>query len=116
MRFEVLEGDACRWRAVFKDEQESPLVPNTVHWRLDCASTRQTVRDWTVVGAQATYDDFGQLEEAYAVIEIPAGDNAIRSSCNTREVKRLLVATNRGTDYERKEQVTYEVVNLQGAP
>ena len=111
---EVLEGDGYRWRAVFKDEEETPVVPNTVHWRLDCATTGQTVRDWTSVAAQFTTDDFGVTTEAYAVIDVPAGDNAIQSGCNSRELKRLLVATNKDTDNERKGQVSYYVLNLQG--
>lgn len=114
MYFEELERNAGRWRAVFKDDDESPLVPNTVHWRLDCSTTNQVVRDWTAVAPQYTFDDYGQVTVSYAIINIPSAANAILDSCNPRELKRLIVCTNKDTDGERKDVVSYYVNNLQG--
>ena len=114
MIFEINERDACRWRAVLKDDDESPVVPGTGHWRLDCATTGQSVRDWTAVAIQTEVDDFGALTAAYATIDIPASANAIIDRCNPRETKRLLFAADLGTEYEQKQQKTYDVVNLQG--
>jgi hypothetical protein len=63
---------------------------------------------------QTEYDEWGTLTVAYSIVRVPAPLNAMQDSCNTRELKRLLVITDLGTDYERKQQVSYYVENLQG--
>lgn len=111
---EVNERDTVKYRAVFKDADEAPIVPGTAHWRLDCATTGVTLTDWTAVAVLTEVDDFGALTMAYATVDVPAELNVMQDACNRRELKRLLVAADVNTSYEQKQQASYYVNNLLG--
>ena len=99
--------------AEFFDANGSYTLPMSVHYRVDCASTRKALLDWTQANAVTTVDLSGQPVYS-ATIEIPGYVNAIQSNRNRQEVKTVLIVANKDQDAEFSQEYQYTVKNLQG--
>ena len=108
------ERSGAEFSARFTANNEQPVVPTTVHWRLDCKTTRQNVVDWTEVATTQELNDQSQVVAVTAVIEVPGSANVIQNPRNNRELKVLLVAADKDTDREYSEEHQYYVRNLEG--
>ena len=101
--------------ALFFDNQNNPAVPSTVHWRLDCATTKkELVDDWIQVPVVIDSDEAGNVLSVTATITIPGHLNSIQWDRNRRETKTLLVVSNKDLDSEYSQDYSYVVNNLQG--
>ena len=107
------ERTGVELNAHFSDALNSPTVPSTVHWRLDCEATGTVLRDWTEVTPVTVQDETG-LVDVYATVEVPASLNAIQRSGSARELKTLLISAAKDGDGEYNETYQYYVKNLRG--
>jgi hypothetical protein len=91
-------------RVTFKDEDGRPYVPTTIHYRIDCDTTKQQVlgvTEFTPVGSSVT-------------IPVTPSQNAIIKDANKRELKTMKVFADYGTDDQVTEVVQWYVRNLSG--
>lgn len=107
----VNENSALFLTFSFADENDVPIVPNSIDWRIDDVTDKHNpieITAWTPVGVPATSVD----------IQVPASSNAI-STANTNKVFELRVVRVRmddGQSTEAHNQKFYRVKNLVGAP
>ncbi|HEX7114975.1 MAG TPA: hypothetical protein VF193_07570 [Steroidobacter sp.] len=100
----VQEGSAFTATAYFRDRATSAAsAPSTVKYRIDNLTTGDVEQDWTSVSAGASVS-----------ISVTATHNAIRSPCNTVELKQLTVAANPDTETQVRQSIVYEVANIRG--
>lgn len=112
--FEVKERAGIQDTSYFtRASTNQPLVPITVHWRLDCETTKQQLQDWTQVNPVSVFGPSG-LKSAYVEIDIDGALNAIQNNRNSRELKKLWVACNKDLPNEFNDYTTYWVVNGRG--
>jgi hypothetical protein len=97
----------------FADSFNQPTVPVSVHWRLDCETTGNVLRDWTEITPTVETDESG-LSKVYATIDIPGSLNAIQSNRNYREKKTLWVVAGKDTEREYSETYEYWIMNRRG--
>jgi hypothetical protein len=97
----------------YAQDQRTPAVPSTIHYRLDCDSTNQTLVDWTEL-VPTLIADAVRLLEVYVEIDIPGSLNAIQKDRNSRELKKVLVVSNKDTASEFSEEYEYYVRNVRG--
>jgi hypothetical protein len=81
----VGEGSTFALSVTFLDALSVQAVPTSIHYRIDCATNAQTVRDWTEVSPATT-----------VAIPVSASDNAIIEDGNRKEAKELRVVVDRG--------------------
>ena len=79
------------------------LAPSTVHYRIDCLTTRTQIVDWTSGSAGASL-----------AITITATHNQILSEPSRLETKQLTVQADQGLSTQVNGVVTWKVRNLQG--
>lgn len=99
--------------AEFFDANGAATPPNTVHWRLDCDTTRRVLQGDTAEDAVFSVNTDG-VDSWTARIEIPGALNAIQSQRNATELKKLLVIANKDTATEYSQEFSYYVKNLRG--
>jgi hypothetical protein len=109
----VNERNGREFRVEFYDHDHIPTLPGSVHWRLDCATSKREVSALASVTPLTETSTDGTVVY-YAVIDIPASSNVIQQTRNSREIKKLLVIADKDTDREYSEEYEYVVVNLQG--
>ena len=109
-----LEHSGIELEVRFFDEADAPTLPGNVYWRLDCAATGENLQDWTQVYPETHLDDFGNITEIVATIEVASSLNAIQDRANTREEKRLLVAAGKDEPREFSAEFPYQVMRVQG--
>jgi hypothetical protein len=97
----------------YEQDQRTPAVPNSIHYRIDCETTNQTLLDWTEL-SPSTIADAVKLLEVYVEIDIPGSLNAIQKDRNSRELKKVLVVSNKDTASEYSEEYEYYVRNVRG--
>lgn len=115
MKDVVRERNAKRLRVRLYDQiTRQPVLPSTLEWRVDCATTGEAIKDWTQAYIQPIVNELGELVEYRSDIPIPASVNAIQNSANRKELKRALVVADRGLETEWSEEHEYYVLNLQG--
>lgn len=107
------EKSGVEFTAHFSDTLNTPTIPSTVHWRLDCETNGTVIRDWTEVTPTVVTDESG-ITDVTADIAVPGSLNAIQSSKNARELKTLLVVAAKDTDSEFSQTYQYYVKNLRG--
>lgn len=78
-------------------------TPTTLHYRVDCRTTKRQVVDWTSVTA----------DDTTTVHVLPAW-NAIINPANLTEQKTLTVKVNDGLSTQVLKPYTWEVKNIQG--
>lgn len=69
---------------VFTDKAGDPATPTAVNYRVDCLTNGREVRDWTTWS--------GTLDDTIE-IELTPQDNAILSSANETETRRVQVVS-----------------------
>jgi hypothetical protein len=109
----VNERNGREFRVEFYDQDHIPTLPESVHWRLDCATSKREVGGITSVTPVTEVSTDGTTVY-YAVIDVPASYNVIQQGRNSREIKKLLVIADKDTDREFSQEYEYVVVNLQG--
>lgn len=100
---EYNEGQSFTATFKFFDSDWTPSSPTTLRYRIDCLTTKTTVRDWTTGTPGASVD-----------IEVSPDDNEIQNTLNRRERKQMVVQTNYGTSTQGVETKDWDVLNLQG--
>lgn len=89
---------------VFKDEDDAPLIPSTVDWRLDDKTNNEEIQPWTSLPAPASTMTFSV-----------AGDkNVINDETNVKEMHVFGIRVDEGLPGEAYSELLYNVVNLIG--
>lgn len=78
-------------------------TPTTVHYRVDCLSTRQNLKPWTSVSAASSVS-----------ISIGSAENEIQDATKTRERRQLIVKADDGLSTQAIGHVEWTVENLHG--
>ena len=78
-------------------------TPTTVHYRVDCLSTRTQIKDWTSVSAASSVS-----------IAIGSAENTIQDSTKARERRQLIVKADDGLSTQAIGHVEWLVDNLYG--
>jgi hypothetical protein len=99
--------------ADFSDATGTPTLPTTVHYRVDCETTKRPLLDWTPITVQSETTTAGEVRY-FVEIDIPGSVNAIQSNRNRREVKTVLIVANKDLDSEYSQEYQYIVKNVQG--
>lgn len=107
------ERSYARFTARFYDDGV-PLMPTTVHWRLDCETTGNAVQDWVAVTPAEEVDELGVVVAVKAVVEVGAALNVMQSDRNRRERKHLLIVANKDQANEFSQVYEYEILNTMG--
>ena len=90
----------------------APAVPQTAYWRLDCATTGQSLREWTAVTPVVVMDETGtSVAKCYVRIDVPSELNVIQNARNSREDKVLMVAADKDAPREKNDQLVYSIKN-----
>jgi hypothetical protein len=96
------ERSGVELTAEITDVNGAPALPGTVHWRLTCETTGTTLQDWTevtpVLGTTVT-----------AEIDVPGTLTAIQDRCNERELKAVLVVSDKDAANEYSEEFKFYV-------
>lgn len=79
-------------------------TPTTIHYRLDCLTTQQQIKDWTTVSSPSTSN----------TVVISSSDNQILDDSNRLEAKQLTVRTDSGLATQVIQPVQWKVRNLRG--
>lgn len=91
--------------AYFRDRAtKASSTPTTIHYRLECLSTKREITDWTVVTTPA----------ASNTIALSLTQNKILDDGNTWETKQLIVKIDDTLSTQVIASKTYKVRNLQG--
>jgi hypothetical protein len=115
MKHIVNEKNAKRIVAwLVDDDTGEPVYPATLEWRIDCATTGQTLQDFTATPVTTVTDEVGTVTKYQTTIVVPASLNAIQDRCNRQELKKVLIVANRDLDSEWSTEVEYYVKNKQG--
>lgn len=100
----VNEGSSAWLTVSFKDKNGALAAPTAVHYRVDCVTTRTSVRPLTPIPGSLA----GTLEIALA-----PEDTAIRNASNPTEVKRVTVVAQYGGSTDQvTDEYDYAVKNL----
>lgn len=83
---------------------KTTCTPTTIHYRIDCLTTKSTVRDWTSVGSPAGAND----------ITITSTDNKIIDTLSNVERKQIIVQGDRGLSTQITGKSAWTVNNLRG--
>ena len=107
------ERNGVEFKAHFADAYDTPTIPSTVHWRLDCETTNTVLQGDTEIAAETLSDESGVVD-VFASIEVPGALNAIQNNRNAKELKTLLVIADKGMSSEYSQTYQYYVKNLRG--
>ncbi len=100
---EYKEGQSFTANFKFYDESFAPVSPNTVRYRIDCLTTRQVIRDWTILTPAQSIN----------ILVVP-NDNRIVNGRNPSEKRQLVVQSNYETDNQAVQATDWSIKNLQG--
>lgn len=98
------EASALFMTLTFTDENDLPIVPATVKWRLDDLTNGVEVKAWTALTPASTI-----------TFTISALDNAIAVQTNVLENREALVRVNEGLATQAHEHKLYRIENHTGA-
>ena len=79
-------------------------TPTTIHYRVDCLSTKRQITDWTSVSSPAASNE----------ITVTASENQILDDSHEYETKQLTVKLDSGLTTQQIKPTTWKVRNLQG--
>jgi len=79
-------------------------TPTTIHYRVDCLTTRREITDWTVVSSPSTSNE----------IIITSTENQILDDSHLFETKQLTVKADDGLSTQVIKPIQWKVKNLQG--
>lgn len=83
---------------------DSASVPTTIHYRVNCLSTRTTLQDWTQVTSPA----------AEKTVTITAANNTIQDKSKDREYRQIIVQADQGLATQATGTGYWWVDNFQG--
>jgi hypothetical protein len=107
---QVNENSGVEGRARCRNGYGRSLVsPTTLEWKLVDEASGKEAQGWTATTVQVTSNQFAQMTDAYALIEVPAQLNRVGSRNRGYEVKVLTVSADRGTDREFNKSFRYRV-------
>jgi len=89
---------------VFTDELGAPLIPNTVHWRLDDITNDIEIVPWTLLASPASTMS----------VTIPGSNNTIEDESRTEEIHIFGVRVDDTLPGEAHAESEYIVKNLKG--
>ena len=92
----------------------APVNPGTVHWRLNCETTKKLLQDWTEVIADVETSVGGVVTSSTARIAVDGSLNVIQSDKNKMEKKVMLVVAAKDLPGEYSQTYEYYIRNLQG--
>jgi len=78
-------------------------IPTTIHYKVDCLTTKTPLIDWTSVSAAANVD-----------LIMTSAVNTIQSADSHFETKQLLVKSDSGLSTQAIGRTTWKVQNLHG--
>lgn len=88
----------------FFDEEQNPVLPNNVQYKIEDIETGQTIKEWTrIEPREGTYD-----------IEITAEENKIIDDSNNVERKILTIKYSYGANRAGTGEYIWGVKNLKG--
>ena len=100
----VNEGSSAWLTVLFKDKSGALAAPTSVVYRVDCVTTRTSVRPATPITSGLA----GSME-----ITLAPEDTAIRNAANPTEIKRVTVVAQYGGPTDQvTDEVDYAVKNL----
>jgi hypothetical protein len=108
------ERAGAEFEAAFTDADRNIVAPTTVHHKLLCLTTDETVINWTADNILTDTDDLGNITRYYVSIVIPGSANAIQKSSNRQEQKQLIVVADKDLAGEYSETYTYYVTKVRG--
>lgn len=79
-------------------------TPTTIHYRVDCLSTKQQIADWTSVSSPSTSN----------AIVMSSAYNQILDDSNAMETKQLTVKVDSGLSTQVIKPIRWKVENLLG--
>ena len=79
-------------------------TPTTIHYRVDCLTTKRQITDWTSVSSPA----------ASNTITITSTENQILDDANPVEVKQITIKTDTGLSTQAIKPAQWRVKNLIG--
>lgn len=97
------ERSGVEFTAVFEDEQGTPALPASVHWRLTCETTGRVMQDWTEAAA------VNGGTSVTADIELSGPVLTLCESQNQRELKSLLIVADKDGEREYSEEYQFYV-------
>ena len=100
---DLSEGDSLPLTTSFADVDWVAGTPTSVSYRLDCATTGQTITDWSSLTPGVTVS-----------LTISSTENAILDDSNKRERKVLAIKAIDSGGNQHTETFKYWVRNLQG--
>ncbi len=80
---QVNEGSEFAVTAAPRDEDNLPITPTGMRYRIDCLSTGTQVLDWTSISVPAETNE----------IVVPGSLATIVDSCSARERKQMVIET-----------------------
>ena len=91
--------------AYFRDRaSKSGATPTTIHYRVDCLTTKREITDWTLVSTPAQSNS----------ITITTTENQILDDGHNREKKQITIKLDSGLSTQVIKSKTWIVENLQG--
>jgi hypothetical protein len=101
---QVYEAESFDIEVYFRTRAtKAALAPTTVHYRVDCLTSKKELITWTSVSAGENI-----------TINMTAAFNAIQVESNPWERKQLIVKADDGLSTQTIGQVRYKVKNLRG--
>ena len=101
------EGTSFTATAYYRTRStQAASTPTTVHYRVDCLSTKTALQGWTAVASPSTSNS----------ISITSTMNAIQDASNTAERRQLTVKADDGLSTQAIGHITWQVENLYGSP
>lgn len=102
----LAEGTGFTLPVKFRDRaQATGSTPTTIHYRVDCLTTGQTLLDWTSVSPSSGVN-----------LTMLPGFSAIRDDLNDFERKQVTVKADDGLSTQCVKAASWEVENLFGSP
>lgn len=83
---------------------KAAATPTTIHYRVDCLTTKRQITDWTSVSSPSTSND----------IIVTATENQILDDSNEIETKQLTVKIDSGLTTQAIKPIRWKVRNLLG--
>ena len=99
------EGSAFTATAYYRTRStQAASTPTTVHYRVDCLTTKTKITDWTAVASPSTSNS----------ITITTTENAIQDNTNLTERKQIVVKVDSGLSTQYLGRATWTVENIYG--
>jgi len=101
----IYEETSFTLTAYFRNRAtQEASIPTTIHYRVDCLSTKRQVTDWTLVSTPA----------ANNTITITSSENQILDDSNSLEVKQITIKVDSGLSTQAIKPAMWKVRNLLG--